>query len=85
LEREYPVLLVHCDENAVEALHVYRGEQLPEPNEVITVTTKLTPLPSSPSSPVQSCRARVTAVVPDHEFPVRAIEIEPLRPNGQES
>jgi hypothetical protein len=77
LEKEYPVLLVHRDENAVEGLHVYRGEQLPQPNQVTTVTTKLSPVPFSPSRPVQSRRARVTGVLPDHEFPVRAMEIEP--------
>jgi hypothetical protein len=27
---------------------VYRGEQLPEPNQVITVTTKLSPVSFSP-------------------------------------
>jgi hypothetical protein len=76
LEKEYPVLLVHRDENAIEGLHVYRGE-LPEPNQVITVTTKLSPVPFSPSRPVQSRRARVTGELPDDEFPVRAMEIEP--------
>jgi hypothetical protein len=40
LEKEYPVLLVLRDQNAFDNLHVYRGEQLPEPNQIITVTTK---------------------------------------------
>ena len=77
LEKEYPVLLVRLDQNAVEGLHVYHGEQLPEPNQIITVTAKFSPVPFSPSRPVQTRRARVTGVLPDDEFPVRAMEIEP--------
>ena len=71
------MLLVRRDQNAVEGLHVYRGEQLPEPNQVITVTAKFSPVAFSPSRPAQSRRARVTGVLPDDKFPVRAMEIEP--------
>jgi hypothetical protein len=77
LEKEYPVLLVLRDQNALDRLHVYHGEQLPEPNDLITVTTKFNPGLFSPTPPVQTRSARVTGVVPDDEFPVRAMEIEP--------
>jgi hypothetical protein len=49
LEKEYPVWLVRRDQNALDDLHVYRGEQLPEPNQIITVTTKFNPGLFSPS------------------------------------
>jgi hypothetical protein len=71
------VWLVRRDQNALDDLHVYRGEQLPEPNQIITVTTKFNPALFSPSPPVQTRSARVTGVEPDDEFPVRAMEIEP--------
>jgi len=73
-ENEYPVLLVHRDENAVDGMHVYRGEALPEPEQVITVEVTLSPVPVS--EPPKTARARVTGVVPDDKFPVRATLLE---------
>ncbi len=74
-EHVYSVLLVHGDERAIDGVHVYRGERLPEPDQVITVETALNPGPLHDSAP--SRRARVARVIPDDAFPVRAVELEP--------
>lgn len=67
--RAYAVLLVHRDDNVVEGMHVYRGEALPDVDQVITVETALSPVPAPP----MSRRARVTRVIPDDAFPIRAV------------
>jgi hypothetical protein len=74
-EKEHQVLLVHQDANAVDGMHVYRAEELPEPDQVITVEVALSPAPSP--GPPESGLARVTSVVPDDRFPVRATLLEP--------
>jgi hypothetical protein len=74
-ESVYQVLLVHRDDRVIDGFHVYRGASLPAPDQVISVETVLSPVPLP--SPVQSCRARVTHVIPGDKFPVRAIELEP--------
>ena len=74
-ETAYQVLLVHRDENVIDGFHVYRGVSLPEPDQIITVETALSPVPIS--GPAKTCRARVTHVVPDDKFPIRAVELEP--------
>ena len=67
--QEYAVLLVHGDDSLVNGTHVYRGEALPDVDQVITVETALTPA----SAPPMSRRVRVTRVIPDDAFPVRAV------------
>jgi hypothetical protein len=67
--REYAVLLVHGDDKLVNGMHVYRGEGLPDVDQFITVETAL----SSTTAPPMSRRARVTRVIPDDAFPVRAV------------
>jgi hypothetical protein len=67
--REYAVLLVHRDENVVEGTHVYRGEALPDVDQVITVETAVSPVPGPP----MSRRGRVTRVIPGDAFPIRAV------------
>jgi hypothetical protein len=63
------VLLVSSHEDyAIEGVHVYRGEELPQPGQVITVEVAQSPVPG----PAKSDRARVTRVVPGDRFPVRA-------------
>jgi hypothetical protein len=74
-EHIYAVLLVHSDERAVDGLHVYRGERLPERDQVITVETALNPVPLHGSA--LRHRARVTRVIKGDAFPVRAMELEP--------
>jgi hypothetical protein len=70
----YQVLLVHRDDRVIDGFHVYRGRQLPEPGQVITVETELS---RDSFQKVRSCRARVTRVIPGDKFPVRAAELEP--------
>jgi hypothetical protein len=65
-EETYRVLLVMSSGRVIDGFFVYRGE-LPEPNQLITVTDELSPV---------SHRARVTRVLPDDEFPVRATQVE---------
>ena len=74
-EHAYPVLLVHGDGRAIDGVHVYHGERLPEPDQVITVETALNPVPLH--YPAQSRLARVTRVIQDDAFPVRAVELDP--------
>jgi hypothetical protein len=69
-----PGVACHRDDRVIDGFHVYRGTQLPAPDQVITVETALSPVAPIP---VQSCRARVTHVIPGDTFPVRAIELEP--------
>jgi hypothetical protein len=73
-ENVYQVLLVHRDDNVIDGFHVYRGVSLPEPDQVITVETALSPVPVLS---VQSCRTRVTRMIPNEKFPIHAIELEP--------
>jgi hypothetical protein len=73
-ENVYQVLLVHRDENVIDGFHVYRSEQLPAADQVITVETSLSLVPFQS---VQSCRARVTRVTPNEKFSIHAIELEP--------
>lgn len=74
-QTEYPVLLVASSDRPVDGMHVYRGEELPEPDQVITVEVALSAVPIP--GPAESSLARVTHVVPDDKFPVRATLIEP--------
>jgi hypothetical protein len=71
---EYRVLLVKSNENVIDGMHVYRGEELPEPNQVITVEVALSPVPIP--GPPKTSLARVTRVVPGDKFPVRATELD---------
>ena len=64
----YPVLLVRHGRNAIEDFFVYRGAGLPQHGQEITVESTL----DSADRP----RARVTRVVPENDFPVRASELE---------
>ncbi len=73
-ENVYQVLLVHRDDRVIDGFHVYRGVSLPEPDQVISVETALSPVPVQS---VQSCRARVTRMIPNEKFPIHAIELEP--------
>ena len=68
--REFAVLLVHRDDNLVDSVHMYRGEALPDVNQVITVETALSAVPATP--PMRR-RARVTRIIPDDAFPIRAM------------
>jgi|GraSoiStandDraft_12_1057312.scaffolds.fasta_scaffold412839_2 hypothetical protein len=70
-ETAYQVLLVHRDDNVIDGFHVYRSTQLPQADQIITVETALSLSPG----PVQSHAARVTRVVPDDKFPIRAVEL----------
>jgi len=73
-ETVYRVLFAARDAHLIDGVHVYRGDQLPKPDEVIVVETALTLIPLQA---VKSHRARVTQVVPEDKFPVRAVELEP--------
>jgi len=65
-EETYRLLLVMSSDRVVDGFFVYRGE-LPKPNQVIVVVDDLAPA---------SRRARVTRVLPDDGFPIRATQIE---------
>ncbi len=69
-----PVLLVRSDGRVIEGMHVYRGEELPEEDQVIMVELALASVPIP--GPPKSCIARVTRVVPGDAFPVRAMQLE---------
>ena len=74
-EHAYAVLLVHSNERAVDGVHVYRGERLPEEDQFITVETARRPIPLH--GPAKSHLARVTRVIEGDVFPVRAVEVGP--------
>jgi hypothetical protein len=46
-ENVYQVLLVHRDDGVIDGFHVYRGVSLPEPDQVISVETALSPVLAS--------------------------------------
>jgi hypothetical protein len=66
VEETYRTLLVMSSGRVIDGFFVYRGE-LPEPNEVIIVEDELSSV---------SHRARVTRVLPDDKFPIRATQVE---------
>ena len=68
-EKTYPVLLVNRESNAIigDGLCIYRGNDLPDLDQTITVEVH---------GPPDTYRARVTEVVPDHEYPIRAVELD---------
>ena len=68
--QQYSVRLLHGDHSLVDGMHVYRGEALPDVDQIITVESALSLVPAPPP---MSRRARVTRVIPDDAFPIRAV------------
>ncbi len=67
---KYAVLLVLPDERFADGRHTYLGEELPAEDDVITVETGVE------GAEHTTCQARVIAVVPEAEFPIRAAMLE---------
>jgi hypothetical protein len=79
-DNEYGVRLVwHGEAELQSATFVYRGDELPSEGQVITVELvgRLERLATASPVPPQSRRARVTKVIPDDDYPIRATELEP--------
>lgn len=66
--KKYPVVLLTLpDESFVEGRHTYLGAGLPLEGEEITVETEVAETELTPT------RARVLAVIPEAEAPIRAV------------
>jgi hypothetical protein len=71
----YKVWLLRDGAPVSDGFHIYRGEQLPEPDEVITVEVTLSPVPTT--GPAETKSARVTRLEPGDQYPIHATELEP--------
>jgi hypothetical protein len=74
-ENVYKVWLLRDDAVVSDGFHIYRGEQLPEPDEVITVEVTLSPVPTT--GPAEIKTARVTRLAPGDQYPIHATELKP--------
>jgi len=74
-ENVYKVWLLRDGAVVSDGFHIYRGEQLPEPDQIITVEVTLSPVPTT--GPTETKSARVTRLEPGDQYPIHAAELEP--------
>lgn len=67
----YRVLLVDSDKHVLEGSHTYSGAALPEEGEAVNVES------DAAAAETITRTAEVLVVVPEAEFPIRAVIIEP--------
>jgi hypothetical protein len=70
-ETKYPVLLVDSDKHVLEGSHTYGGAALPAEGEAINVES------DAAAGETLTRTAEVLVVIPEGEFPIRAVIIEP--------